>query len=290
MDKMHTVIRALTDLDTVAVVGVITALWRASIDYYLTNQRSGGAPETTLNTRRQHLQHLARHIEAQPFDVTGDDLLAWTGAQAWARETRRGRRSTFRSFYGWAHARDLIATNPALLLPQVKAGEAVPRPCPDRVYHEALLRARPRDRLILRLAAEIGMRRGEVAQVHSDDLTEDLVGWSLLVHGKGLRNRVIPLTEGVAVDLRGLPPGYAFPGAEDGHLSARWVGKVSTTLLPGRWTMHTLRHRFATRAYSVDRDVFAVQTLLGHASPATTRRYVQIPNDTLRRTVLAASA
>ena len=268
----------------------VSPIWLAAIDRYLIHQRAGGAPDTTLGTRRQHLQHLARHIGAEPWDVTGDMLLDWSGTMTWARETRRGRRATFRSFYGWAHGRAITAINPALDLPRVRAGEPVPRPAPDRVYHEALMGAKPRDALMLRLGAEIGMRRAEVAQVHSDDLVEDLVGWSLLVHGKGLKTRTVPLTDGVAIDLRGLPAGYAFPGAVDGHLSARWVGKVVTMLMPGKWTMHTLRHRFATRAYSVERDVFVVQELLGHASPATTRRYVKIAGADLRRTVLAAAS
>jgi len=33
-----------------------------------------------------------------------------------------------------------------------------------------------------------------------------------------------------------------------------------------------------------------VQELLGHASPATTRRYVAVPRESLRRTVLAAAS
>lgn len=264
--------------------------WDEAIAGYLRSLRAGGAPATTLETRRQHLSHMAMRIGCGPWEVDGETLTLWAADQAWARETRRGRRSTFRSFYGWAHERGLIETNPALALPKVKAGEPEPRPCPDRVYHEALMSAGPRERLILRLAAEIGMRRAEVAQVHTDDLIEDLVGWSLRVHGKGLKNRTVPLTDGVAVDLLALPSGYAFPGNIDGHLSARWVGKIVTRLMPGRWTMHTLRHRFATRAYSVDRDVFTVQELLGHASPATTRRYVAVPRDGLRATVQAASS
>lgn len=54
-------------------------------------------------------------------------------------------------------------------------------------------------------------------------------------------------------------------------------------------TPHPLRHRFATRAYAVDRDLLAVQTLLGHASPVTTRRYVAVPDESLRRTVLSVA-
>lgn len=142
---------------------------------------------------------------------------------------------------------------------------------------------------MLRLAAEVGMRRAEVAVGHSRDIFEDLGGHSLTAHGKGGKARDLPLPPGLAAQLMALPAGYFFPGSDAGHLSPRWVGKLVTLLLPDDLTMHTLRHRFATRAYAVDKDVFVVQELLGHASPATTRRYVQVPREGLRRTVLAVA-
>ena len=173
----------------------------------------------------------------------------------------------------------------------LETGEVpTPRPCPEIAYREALARAGDRERVILRLAAEAGLRRAEVARVHSDDLIEDLEGWSLIVHGKGGRQRVVPLTDSLAAAVRSRGQGWAFPGGMDGHLSPRWVGKVVTRLLSGEATMHQLRHRFATRAYSVDRDVFTVQELLGHASPATTRRYVMVPRSALRDTVRAVAS
>lgn len=263
--------------------------WDQAIALYVRTQRLAGYPATTIATRTQHLEHLGRRIGVGPWEVDGEELALWADDQKWARETRRGRRSTYRSFYAWAVQKGHTDTNPALELPKVKPGEADPRPAPDRVYHEALMKAGPRERLILRLAAEMGLRRAEVAQVHTDDVFEDLFGWSLRVHGKGGKPRTVPLTRGIALDLLDLPHGYAFPGAVDGHLSARWVGKIVTKLMPGRWTMHTLRHRFATLAYSVDRDVFTVQKLLGHASSATTGRYVAIYDDSLRKTVDGAN-
>ncbi|WP_245599473.1 tyrosine-type recombinase/integrase [Nakamurella lactea] len=143
--------------------------------------------------------------------------------------------------------------------------------------------APPRVALMLRLAAEAGLRRAEVAVIQSDDLIEDLYGWSLVVHGKGDRDRVVPLPASLAAELRSHEPGFLFPGNEAGHLSPRWVGKLCTRYLPDHWTMHSLRHRFASRAYAVDRDVFTVQDLLGHVSPVTTRMYVVPPADAKRR-------
>lgn len=142
---------------------------------------------------------------------------------------------------------------------------------------------------MLRLSAEAGLRRGEVAQVHTRDLVEDLDGWSLRVHGKGGRERVVPLPAALAVELRRLPAGWAFPGDCGGHLSPRWVGTVVARLLPAGYTMHTLRHRFATRAHDVDGDLCVVQELLGHANINTTRAYVAVDRRKLRRTVESAA-
>jgi integrase len=263
--------------------------WCQAIDEYLEHATAAGAPQTTRYTREQHLQHLARRVEAEPWALTGAELVTYAAAQTWAAETRRGRRSTFLSFYRWAIATGRTDTNPALSLPRVKAAMGKARPTPELVYREAVAAGDVRARLILRLAAEVGLRRSEIARIHSRDLMQDLVGWSLVVHGKGDRERIVPLPDGLARVLRALPSGFAFPGDDGGHLSPRWVGKIATRLLPGDFTLHTLRHRFATLAYQVDRDVFVVQELLGHSSPATTRRYVQTQHEHLRRTVVAVA-
>lgn len=114
--------------------------------------------------------------------------------------------------------------------------------------------------LILRLGAQAGLRRGEIAQIHAHDLSRDLLGWSLLVHGK-----------------------------INGHLSARRVGELAAEALPAPWTLHTLRHRFATRAYEATGDLVTVSRLLGHASVATTQRYVATGRTRLREVAGAAA-
>ncbi|GMV27703.1 MAG: integrase [Phycisphaerae bacterium] len=268
----------------------IPAAWAAAIDDFCDALRAGGAPDTTISTRRNHVRRVARQLGGSPFELDGERLVSWCGRQNWAVETRRGYRQSIAAFYAWAVAAGRTTVNPSTALPKVRAATPSPRPAPEIAYREALARADDRARLMLRLAAEAGLRRAEVAQAHSRDVIEDLEGWSLIVHGKGGRQRIVPLTNELAAAVRGRGHGYLFEGRIDGHLSPRWVGKIVTTLLPGESTMHQLRHRFATRAYSVDRDVFTVQELLGHASPATTRRYVLVPRSALRATVKAVAS
>lgn len=264
--------------------------WGTAIAEWDAHSRAAGAPETTRRTRRDHLGRLARRIRVGPWEVTSEALLEYVASADWAAETRRAHRTTLRVFYSWALEAGHVSESPARVLPKVAPAAPRPRPTPDRVHAMALLVATPREMLMVRLAAELGLRRGEIALVHSRDVLEDLTGWSLLVHGKGGKERLVPLTDPLAAALRRLEPGWAFPGRVGGHLSPRWVGTLLSRVLGDGWTAHSLRHRFATRSYEVSGfDVFSVQELLGHASPVTTRRYVSVGRDRLRAIVEAAA-
>ncbi len=81
---------------------------------------------------------------------------------------------------------------------------------------------------------------------------------------------------------------YVFQTYGGGPMTADRLGRLITEALPGEWTTHTLRHRFATLAYQADRDIRAVQELLGHASPVTTSIYTKIPDNAMRTAASAA--
>jgi integrase len=261
---------------------MLTREWHEAIEGFLAHERAGGRRTNTNNARRQHIEHLARRVTVGPWQITADILLDYLSEQEWATETRRGRRTTFDKFYQWGMYRGFVIVNPVDFAPKIKMTKGRARPAPDRIYHEALISAKPRETLMLRLAAEVGLRRGEVAQAHTNDLMEDLVGHSLIVHGKGGKTRTVPLPVSLGRAVAGLEPGYLFPGNDNGHLSPRYVGKLIRDLMPDQWTMHTLRHRFGTRAYALTSDILLVQEMLGHASPNTTRVYVEFDRDRMR--------
>lgn len=276
--------------------------WQEPIFAFERHLYSRGMQPSTVRAWGEQLRTFARdHSQRGPFDLTVDDLYEWMAGKRWARETRRARKSMLRTFYGWAVQTKRIRAkaDPTRNLPKIKAGDPVARPATDGEYAAAIEAADERWRLALRLAAEMGLRRAEVARVHSSDLRQDQSGGLLLtVHGKGAKVRVLPVPTRLSVELRAMPPGYLFPGriaekqahaSGEGHVSARYLGKRLNELMPPGVTMHTLRHRFATRVYNVDRDVLTVQRLLGHASPATTQRYVQVSDRRMRDLVEAVA-
>lgn len=251
-------------------------VWRTAIVEFLTWARRQRKASTTITTWRDHLTYLSRCVSVGPWDLTEDELLDWFADHQWKANTYRSRRTTLRAFYRWALETGKTSTSPAGGIPRVDPAPPNPLPVPDRVYDAALATADDRVALMCMLAAGHGMRRAEVALVWPErDLIEDLEGWSLIVHGKGSKERVVPLEAETTRILRSMPPGYAFPGRIEGHLSPRYVGILVSRQLEGGWTMHKLRHRAATSFLEdSDNDVRVVQELLGHANLNTTMLYV----------------
>lgn len=252
--------------------------------------RAAHRPPTTIKLRVYQLRRFAEcHPDRDPWALTLTDLADWLSTHEWKAETMRSYRACLRTFYAWAVLVGHIDVNPAALLPAIRPPRSMPRPAPEEALRQALAAGDERQRLMVMLAAYVGLRRGEVARVHTRDVEPDLEAWSLRIVGKGGHVRRVPLTPAVALALRSLPPGWAFPGQIDGHLSPEYVGKLVSRLLPPGWTTHTLRHRFATRAYAATRDLVTVQELLGHARIETTRVYTEAPVGALRAAVMAAA-
>jgi len=135
-----------------------------------------------------------------------------------------------------------------------------------------------------------GLRRGEIARCRVEDVEPDLVGRSLRVVGKGGHVRVVPLPDDLADQLLGRGEGWVFPSPAGGHLTPHHLAKIASAYLPPGVALHSLRHRCASTAYAATRDLRAVQELLRHSRPETTAGYVQVPDDAVRRAMLAAAA
>lgn len=262
--------------------------WATWITEWRRYLRAAGTPETTIHLRTAHIAWCARALSPiTPTDVSLDDIIEWMVGRDWANETRRSVRSSLRVFYTWAQETGRADHNPADRLPRVRASAAVPRPVMEADYQRALSEAPPRERLMLRLSAEMGLRRAEVAQLHSRDVMGMVSGgYALVVHGKGAKQRVLPLSDSLAADLREQGEGYIFPGANNpGHLSPGRVGRLVTQYLPAGVSMHKLRHRFATAAYAASGDLLTVQKMLGHNDPNTTQRYVAVSDSAARELI-----
>ncbi|MBN9141098.1 MAG: tyrosine-type recombinase/integrase [Micrococcales bacterium] len=266
------------------------ATWQPELDRFRGYQVATGRPVSSIKLRDYHLRRFARATALPPYDVTRDDMLAHLEHNShWRQNTRRAARSSIAAFYRWAAEAGLTERNLAEHFPGVSFSPGKPRPASDAALEEALARADERVRLMVQLAAYVGLRCCEVCQVSTHDVVSTAGGWLLRVLGKGGRSRYVPITDELANEVLRAGPGFIFSGQIDGHLSAGYVSKLISAVLPVGETAHKLRHRFATRAYRGSHDLRAVQELLGHASVATTQIYTAIDDDDLRRAAAAAA-
>lgn len=276
--------------------------WRQPLADWQTWLKGAARTDATVRTRCDHLTNLA-HLHADPWAVTEGDLARWLSRSDWSPATKRTKRASVRSFYAWAVRAGHRATNPAADLDPIRQRRALPRPTPPDVLRAAVAGADDRTRLALSLAIYAGLRRAEIAGLHS----RDVLAASIRVRGKGGNERLIPLHPVLGRELRtelerrreGIdigrgwgstipaPDGWIFPTADgERHLTPRWVGDLLSRALGPGWTAHTIRHNFATQAYQTRRDLRAVQELLGHSKPETTARYAAVPDGALAAAVL----
>ena len=261
--------------------------WRKSIEGWTDTLRAAGLSAQTIKSRRYKMIHLSWLLmPSGPKDVTTEQIVQVFARQQWKPETRKAYRNTMSSFFRWLHKSGRRSDDPSLDVPRVKKPHAHPRPCPDRYIAAAMEMATSSERLMIRLGAECGLRRGEIARVHSDDVVADSAGRSLIVRGKGDKQRIVPLPDdlaGIIMDAHG----YLFPGRFGGHVEESYVGDHISHLLPDGYGAHTLRHRFATVTYATTHDLFVVAELLGHESVETTEHYVAMPDGRLRAATAA---
>jgi site-specific recombinase XerD len=181
-------------------------------------------------------------------------------------------------------------------------GEPIPtKPAPAA----GLARLRQlRDVALIHALRSSGMRVGEVVKLTRGDL--DKTHRSARVTGKGNKERVVYFDEtawgAIECYLRERRDGALTRALSDLPLFARHSRTSSNRRLPltthqvqrifaelceraqldTRATPHALRHAFATRVLDATSDLAAVQDLLGHVSPTTTRVYARVSSKRMR--------
>ena len=159
-----------------------------------------------------------------------------------------------------------------------------------------------RDRALLLLLYNTGARVSEVLALHAGDLRLDRMR-QVRFTGKARKERVCPLWPETAAALRQMIAGKAkdeivfknlrgYPLSRDGvaYLLTKYVQRAATKmpeLRTRRVTPHVMRHSCAVAFLQAGVDVSVIRDYLGHASIATTSRYVTT-NLQMKRDVLEA--
>lgn len=268
-----------------------------------TNERTGTTPPPAVPLGEYHayMRHrgYARNTIAVRIAVARD-WLAFTGGhldvdhhdvERWITNRHVGTSSTrnllvaLRALYRWVRREALCATDPTALVDPPKVELRLPRPAPDGDIARLYTRGDIMLRAVLALMACAGLRCIEVSRLDWSDV--DLDAGTVIVNGKGRRERLISLSDELVRDLAAVA--LATPGRRYGPVFAGPTGRRMSPARVSQYvnrafralgstiTAHQLRHRCATAALAeCDGDLLAVRDLLGHSSVSTTQIYTAV--------------
>ena len=273
----------------------------AQLEAYLTAQRQRNRSPHTLLAYERELRELDNLLPetAQP---TRSDFQA-----AFRQLSQRGLHasslaralSAWRQYGEYLVQQGSLKTNPVQNIKAPKKPQRLPRAI-ERDTINALLDQPAaaddtlalRDQAIAELLYGSGLRLAELASLNLNDVYLD-AGW-LNVHGKGNKQRQVPLTQSSVALLRqwlaqrpAQPQETALFTTQRGtRLGSRQIAKrldhwAQQHGSPQHISPHMLRHSFAGHLLQASRDLRAVQDLLGHASLSSTQIYTKLDFDHL---------
>ncbi len=256
-----------------------------------------------LPTAASHSPLEQRMLDADAMTIRA--YLAHLDGFGYSAATTARKIATLRSFYKWMLKRNLVGSNPMVLIRTPKQAKRLPKAM--TVEHVDKLLNMPdcretlgaRDRAILETLYSTGVRVSELVDLNRTDL--DHAEQTLRVRGKGKKERIVPLGSHALAAIRHyltlLEPDPRFRAVRErslsdptiplfinkngGRLSSRSVRrKLDKYLLMAGLdpsiSPHTLRHSFATHLLENGADLRSVQELLGHQSLSTTQIYTHL--------------
>ena len=167
----------------------------------------------------------------------------------------------------------------------------------ERLYDEGLFGddfMGQRDKLMLRLLYETGMRRSELAGLTTASV--DFSSLTIKVLGKRNKERLIPIENELAHNIKQY---LALKEQEKGSSEWLFVGARGRQITPqdvyltvkrymtalsnaDRVSPHVFRHSFATHILNEGGNIEAIKELLGHADLATTEVYTHVTREHLK--------
>jgi integrase/recombinase XerD len=252
-----------------------------------------GLADRTIEAYVRAVRDLARYFDRSPELLSEEEvreyLLYLTSDRQIARSTHQINLCAIRFLYQETLGRDmplLRVTRPpsARTVPTVLSRGEVWRFL-DAVKLEVY-------RVCLTTMYTNGLRLNEARTLAVEQV--DSARMVLLVHGKGRKDRLVPLAEATLTKLRALwrthrDPKWLFPsfhksasgshpltrsGLNDAILKARARAGITKRL-----HAHTLRHSYATHLLELGVSLRLVQEYLGHSSLRTTQIYTHLTRE-----------
>jgi integrase len=251
----------------------------------------GGAADRTLDQYEHDLSRLCLLFPDKGLhELTDSDLMHCI--RQWSPKQRRVRAAAIQSFYKWAVRTRRTERNPTDTLPVIKAPPQKYIETFTEAEVEALYALPAVDAVPMKVLFESGIRKSEARALRLADIRPDPPpGRLVILGGKGGKDRVIPVTDGLA---RAVAELTLLEGLENAdhlwygvHANAsgsrllrhrviaestfhRWWGRCIETAGVRYRNPHTTRHTFATNWLRRGGRITTLSQVMGHESIRTT--------------------
>lgn len=267
-----------------------------------------GAAVNTLDAYRRDLEFYLSFLAERgvgPLEVGPALVRAWLGdqvARGMAPRTQARRMSCISRFHAFLVAEGRRPDDPTMGVDSPRLKRPLPKTLSVEEVTTLLAAARTvpgEDGVMVTALLETlyatGLRVSELVGLPDSAVARDPE--MLLVRGKGMKERMVPLSDPARTALRDwravrarqlgqtVSP-WLFPSwGGTGHLTrsgfARMLARVGLRagLDPIRLSPHVLRHAFATHLVAGGADLRMVQQMLGHADIGTTEIYTHVQTE-----------
>ena len=208
--------------------------------------------------------------------------------------------SALRGFYKFLATEKIIRDNPSDGLELPKKQKKLPKFLTEHeiellISNAGDTRNSVRLRAMMELLYASGLRVSELCELPM----AAILGDKLLIHGKGAKERMVPMHSGAQAALEkwleirgGEKSKYVFPSvSKTGHITRDGFCKilkkcaVLSGISPSRVSPHVLRHSFASHLLANGANLRAIQMMLGHEDIATTQIYTHVMPEKLKEAV-----
>lgn len=261
------------------------------------------SPKTIENYQKQ-LTYLQRYLADEHNTTLIEAVRSIHIKQFLAMMDEKGRKpqyindllKVFKTFFNYCEKEGHIKTSPAASIRNMKQPKVVIMTFSENEIRGLLNHFNGRDfismrnKTIIALLFDTGMRLAEVINLRSEQIHDEYI----LVHGKGNKERLVPVSPFLAKQLlryrtvrdsyfedKRFPEGFIFVSNRGKQLTPEVIGMFLKQAAKEvgvnpqvRVSPHTCRHTFAHLQLKNGLDLYSLSRLMGHENVAITQRYL----------------
>lgn len=256
------------------------------LEIFNASLRAKNYSERTIEQYSSIIQKFIKHHKKAPENITSDEIIVWLSTLK-SSSSKRQYVGALRNFY--VHV--IGQPNKFKRIPYPKKEQKVPQVISQETIVERInLISNTKHRMIVSVLYGSGIRLSELLDLRLTDI-EGQRNTLFVRAGKGKKDRVIPISEKLILDLRQYfreyrPTSYLFEGQYGGRYTSSSVQNICKRYM--KCNPHLLRHCHATHLVESGVDVSEVSKRLGHAKVETTMVYNHIATTHNPFTLLAA--